>query len=66
MKTLYTNVHWTKRKSLHHVLNEHDEPEWSGAKVYNALEHMLENGDTTFRVQGEGTTRPLIVTVAYE
>ena len=55
MLTLYTDVETTRRKRLHHVLDEHETPKWSGANVCGALEFLYESGENEFWIQGQGS-----------
>ncbi len=50
MYVLMTNVPFTRRKQLHHVLDHTGEVVWSGANVGQAVEHLIELGVTVFRL----------------
>lgn len=52
MWTLYPDVEFSRRKRLHHILDEHDVPQWSGAQLAAALRFLAENGQNEFRIEG--------------
>lgn len=50
--TLHTDVEFSRRKRLHHVVNDQGEPVWSGATVARAFLWLAEQGAYEFRLEG--------------
>jgi hypothetical protein len=50
MLTIFADVPVTRRQILHHVLNEQDEPRWSGKSVVALFTWLYENGETEVRL----------------
>ena len=51
--TLYADVRLTRKRTLHHILNEHDAPAWSGRTIAQAFAWLLEAGETEFTLEGQ-------------
>ena len=63
MHTLYADVDFSRRKRLHHILNEHDEPVWSGRKIAAAFAYLAENGQNEFRLEGQADKDRFLVMI---
>lgn len=50
--TIHTDVHHTRRKSLHHICDDTGVLVWSGARFEDALNYLVENGFKSCRVIG--------------
>jgi len=50
MLTIFPDVPVTRRQTLHHILNEHEEPRWSGKSITGMLTWLHENGETEVKV----------------
>ncbi len=50
---LHTDVVVSRRKTLHHLLDEKQEPVWSGKTVAGAFAQLAEMGVYEFRLEGQ-------------
>jgi len=53
MLTMMTDVQMTRRKRLVFILDENDNVLYSGAKVAQAIDWLIDNGHTECTVEGE-------------
>ena len=66
MHTLYPDVEFSRRKRLHHITNECDEPIWSGARIAAAFAWLAENGQNEFRLEGGASDARFLVQIHRE
>ena len=63
MHSLYPDVEFSRRKRLHHILNEHEEPVWSGKSIVAAFAYLAENGQNEFRIEGQASDERFLVMI---
>ncbi len=51
---LHTDVIMSRRKTLHHILDENQEPRWSGKTIVGAFRWLDEHQVYEFRLEGVG------------
>lgn len=43
---IHTDVEFSRRKRLHHCMDETDTVRWTGTNIYSALEWLAEQGES--------------------
>ena len=56
MYTLHADVEFSRRKRLHHITDNLEDPVWSGAKIFDAFQWFLDNQRYTFELRQNGET----------
>lgn len=51
---IYCDVQITRRKRLHYIMDEHDEPKWTGARILDAFSWLLDNDQRQFWLEDKG------------
>ena len=63
MYTIYTDVEFSRRKRLHHIIDDTDSPVWSGNTIVAAFDQLLELGCFEFRIEGQGPDQKYLVQI---
>ncbi len=50
---LHTDVVFSRRKTLHHLVNAEQEPVWSGKLISAAFQQLADLGVYEFRLEGQ-------------
>lgn len=53
MWTIYSDVRLSRRQRLCHVVDDKGELRWSGGRIADALNFVVEEGRTTARLDGD-------------
>ncbi len=61
MYTMHVNVHFSRRKTLIYILDEHEEVRWTGTSYAKALDYLLDNGQSQFKLEGNEPGESYIV-----
>ena len=61
--TLHPDVSFSRRKRLHHILDDHDCPVWSGQRIAAAFAWLWNEGENEFRLEGETTAEHFLVMI---
>lgn len=64
MYELHADVEFSRRKRLHHITDNHGEPVWSGARIFDAFQWFLDNQRYTFELRQEGRTIRVRISIA--
>lgn len=61
MYTVHTDVKMTRRKTMCHITDDAGEVVWSGGRVFDAFEQMIETRQYSFELRHEDRTLRVIV-----
>jgi hypothetical protein len=50
---MHADVEFTRRKRLHHIIDDKGETCWSGKSLLSAFDYLVEVGVYEFRVEGQ-------------
>lgn len=53
MYEVHTSVHLMRRKQTNVVLNDHKEPCWTGNRIFDALQYLVDNEIYTAKIVHE-------------
>ncbi len=61
MYILHADVEFSRRKRLHHITDNLDEPVWSGPSLFDAFKWFLDNERYCFELRRDGETIRVLV-----